>query len=613
MRPDQAVSNSIIRKGTVTHSKTSKTSHQQQCNQDREKMARILANNQRLLNQVGGRTVAIGCDSRFAKQQFRKIKIFNALKALERTADGTVLDKENANIYCNLCQVHHPPPKCSTAPCVVPAARLVCVETNPGPPKNFNKRVKKAIAKRAKAIAPKKRASKPRRRNRVKNQLSLNKPLMGKSVSLVSDGINMGSVWKNTTAERVRFPMAREKFSDLNSVGTALQTLVQQYINPGNSELFPIFSKIAQNYEQYECNHLRVLYRTEEYTASGSAVSAGLGCLATNFDPDAPNFSTFTQAENYEHSISGAPFSGIVVHDILEEHRARFGNRSKRAVGGDLSLNNYYVNYSPNQLAPGSTPAKFYDMGNFQFLVNGTQAGLIGELWIEYSFTLIRRLQSPGAPQGGVAHWSGIAATTANNLNGVLQPGFTLPNITMTAATITFPAGQPGNYLVQVNIAGATSASAFDYVTSTGGVSPLLIQSGGATRDAVYSVPSLAGTTTNAVMNTTTVNVTTAGGTLVFGASTIVGTGTSDVWIFSLPSTVITFNDKVEISELKDTVSDLTSKINFIIKSLGKEIDSDFEEEKSSSLSVATSTSSVPLTQSMLNLVNDYVAKKSIK
>jgi len=198
------------------------------------------------------------------------------------------------------------------------------------------------------------------------------------SVSMVSDGVNVGSVWKNTTNERVSFPVAREKIADLTSASTAFQMLQQLYVNPGNSTLFPIFSQIASCYEEYVPTHLKFMFRTEEYMASGSTVSAGLVGLATNFDANDANFGSMTPLENYEHAISGPPFSGIIVHDVLEQHRRRFKGKAR-----DLSLNNYYVYPSANSIAPTTDQAKWYDMGNFQLACNGAQAGLVGELWVE--------------------------------------------------------------------------------------------------------------------------------------------------------------------------------------------------------------------------------------
>jgi len=383
----------------------------------------------------------------------------------------------------------------------------------------------------------------------------------GNSISMVSDGVNVGSVWKNTTAERVTFPMAREKFADLTSSGTTLQTLVQQYINPGNTELFPIFSQIAKNYEQYECNHLKILFRTEEYMASGSVVSAGLTCLSTNFDPDAANFATFTQAENYEHSISGAPFSGIIEHDVLAEHRRHRIMRGNR--GNDLALMNYFVNYSPNQLSPSATPAKFYDLGNFQALVTGTQAGLIGELWIEYSFTMIRRLQQPGSPFGGVAHFSSLTATSSNNFAGsVLQAGNTLAGVVIGSNTITFPAGQPGNYKVDITMTAGTSVGAIALASLSAGATGLTLFTSAGARDASDEQQSLAGTTVFAAMLSVCLSCTAAGGVLTITPATIVtsGAGYLDIFITSLPSSVVTLslkNEKEEIDELRDEVREM--------------------------------------------------------
>jgi len=376
--------------------------------------------------------------------------------------------------------------------------------------------------------------------------------------------VNVGSVWKNTTEERVRFPICKEKFVDLTATGSTFQTLVQQYINPGNRQLFPIFAEIAKNYEQSECNHLRVVFRTEEYMASGSVVSAGLAALATNFDPDAANFASFTEAENYSHSISGAPFSGLIVHDILAEHRKKFGGAGRhRNNPNDLSTNNYFVNYSENQIAPNSQ-TKFYDMGNFQFLVNqAVQAGLIGELWIEYSFTLIRRLQRPGAPAGGIAHWSSVTAATANNFTGaVLQSGNTLTGITLGVNTISFPAGFPGNYKVDLTVAGGTSASATG-ISSYGTGSGLNLFTGSGVRNAVSSVDSLGGTTTSVASSSSTITVPVGGCTLTVTPSTIVGTGSLDLFITSLPTSVLTLAEKEqeEIDEVKNELEELRDQV----------------------------------------------------
>jgi len=183
---------------------------------------------------------------------------------------------------------------------------------------------------------------------------------------------------------------------------------------------------------------------------------------------------------------------------------------------------------------------------------------------VEYSFELIRRLQQPGAVVGGVAHWSSTTATSAANFNGaVLQVGNTLSGFTVATNTITFPANQAGSYYISMMIAGATSASAIDINTVTGGVSDapsLFTQS--AVRDAVFQVGSLAGTTTFPAMFNATLTVTAVGGTAVLSPSTIVGAGSMDLFIFSLPSTIVTVQQELgfqseELAQMKKDMQEM--------------------------------------------------------
>jgi len=68
----------------------------------------------------------------------------------------------------------------------------------------------------------------------------------------------------------------------------------------------------------------------------------------------------------------------------------------------------------------------------------------------------------------------------------------------------------------------------------------LLLLSQSAVRDATSQQSSLAGTTTNPAIDISVRSVTAAGGTVVYTPSTITGTGTMDLFVVSLPSTVLT-------------------------------------------------------------------------
>jgi len=388
---------------------------------------------------------------------------------------------------------------------------------------------------------------------------------------MVSDGVNVGSVWKTTCNERVAFPLCREKVSDLTSVGTAFQMLEQLYINPGNSVLFPIFSQIAACYEEYIPTHLKFFFRTEEYMASGINVSAGLCALATNFDANDPNFSSITAMENYATGISGPPFSGIIVHDVLEHHRKRFKGKSR-----DLALNNYYVYNSANSIGPTTDQAKFYDMGNLQCAVGGTQAAIIGELWVEYSFTMIHRKQpefpiggsaihlklladdaTQAAPLGLTPYTTGSPVSTGATVSGV-APGSTLDVVNMagdlsfySSSTIGLNDAAPtiinlpnvgGTWLVHVYWSGALTITAIPTMTSSDGATVVNVWGAtGASASVGFFTAAGATASISKVVTTTYDSApTSATNALTIAGLTSMTSGMVDVYITRLPTSLVT-------------------------------------------------------------------------
>jgi len=178
---------------------------------------------------------------------------------------------------------------------------------------------------------------------------------------------------------------------------------------------------------------------------------------------------------------------------------------------------------------------------------------VIGELWIEYGFTMIRRLQQPGALSGGVAHFSGTTPTTANNFaTAVLQPGNTLAGITLGVNTVTWPAGMPGNYLMLMDISGATSATALGFTPSAGAAN-LALATTNNTRDDVAQIQSGNGGANVPAVGFITVSVANTGGLVTVTPGTLVGGDGMDLWIFALPSTILTVDEQeqVEIGDLK--------------------------------------------------------------
>lgn len=560
-------------------------SHQQQCDKRRAEREKENSINQVCASMPHMRR---GCDSRFAAQQRRKAKAILLRKA-------------------------------------VPAPRLVGIEPNPGPNRRQNRN--RGAAKGAK----KKKAQQPRRRPRANragakslpskratqsgNQAYL-KARYGEGMRSVTDGISIMKTIHNGSTIEDTFQVRREKVKNIvGSTGSTLTINSSFYLNPGNQSLFPIFSQIAATYAEYRVNTLVLSYETEAYAASGSSVSAGKVILATNYDPKAALFTSDQAMENEYNSDRGAPYSELV-HDVLE---------GEHALKSD-PLKNYFVYSSANAAAPTGTDSKFCDVGLFQLGTQGTVDGTseIGELYVTYSFTMIRPQQPVSGNQLLQAHIVESAAGTAaaagsaflGTTGGVLRAGSTLPCV-MTSNTFTLPAA--GTFFVSAVWAGSVAA----VPTFSPGTNITLIQQ---LEDNLANKASAV--SSNITVGLWWYNVTAAGtgtaNTVTITGLTSLASGTADIIISQIGSGLLEPRDpfrrldvetRDELTELRSEVQEMRRFLHSIRKPRVAEIDSDFEDEQKQPLSQSSSSSSTsssdPMSQSLLGIVGDYVARKS--
>ena len=178
-------------------------------------------------------------------------------------------------------------------------------------------------------------------------------------------------------------------------------------INPALSTLFPFLSQLAQNFALYEFKGLMFQYKptSGEFGSSGSN-SLGKVIFATNYDPDAPPFSSAQQMENYDYANSAKPSCGMI-HGVETKPSGR----------------SLVQMYTRNNV---STKDKvFTDLGLFQIATEGinnqnaNQTQVIGELWVTYRVKLSRKslqeaLGTNIAFTGG-AYTFNAAATTLNS------------------------------------------------------------------------------------------------------------------------------------------------------------------------------------------------------
>lgn len=122
-------------------------------------------------------------------------------------------------------------------------------------------------------------------------------------------GRNLGADTKmivNNSSVVDNFGWRREKVMDINGT-EAFTVAASLYLNPGNSTLFPVSSRANSIYEEYEMD-IEFDYEPVAYSSIGTTASPGLVVMVTNYDSSDPDFTTLTQAENYDHSVRLLPF-----------------------------------------------------------------------------------------------------------------------------------------------------------------------------------------------------------------------------------------------------------------------------------------------------------------
>lgn len=163
----------------------------------------------------------------------------------------------------------------------------------------------------------------------------------------------------------------------LSAAGTSTFNLNSFSINPGLQSSFPFLSQISQNFTLYEFEGLMYQYvPTSGEFGSSSSNQLGKVIMATNYDPDANNFNTSQQMENYQGAASCKPSCGQI-HGVETEP-------SQRAT------NQLYV-----RTGDSSKDKIFTDLGTFQIATEGISGGaagtyVIGELWVTYKIKLLR-------------------------------------------------------------------------------------------------------------------------------------------------------------------------------------------------------------------------------
>lgn len=158
--------------------------------------------------------------------------------------------------------------------------------------------------------------------------------------------------------------------------GASAFQFLKYSLNPGLSATFPFLSQLGQNFTMYEFEGLMFQYKPTSGENNATSNSLGKVILATQYDPDAPDWFNSVQMENYAYANSAKPSCGMI-HGV-------------ETKSGQQALLMQYV-----RTGTSAKDKIFTDIGNFYvategvpFAAAGTQ--ILGELWVTYGIKLSR-------------------------------------------------------------------------------------------------------------------------------------------------------------------------------------------------------------------------------
>lgn len=175
----------------------------------------------------------------------------------------------------------------------------------------------------------------------------------------------------------------REFLGNVTATATGTTTpssfnIVAYPLNSGLITTFPWLSQIAQNYTLYEFEGCIFEYKPTSGELGSASNALGKVVMATQYDPDAPNFTSAVEMENYAYNDACKP-SEHMLHGV-------------ETLRSQAATNMLYV-----RTGPTSKDKIFTDYGTFQIATEGlplnATAGTtvnVGELWVSYRIKLSR-------------------------------------------------------------------------------------------------------------------------------------------------------------------------------------------------------------------------------
>lgn len=229
-------------------------------------------------------------------------------------------------------------------------------------------------------------------------------------------------------------------------------------INVGLVGTFPWLSQIAENFELYDLQGCVFEYRPTSGELGSTSNQLGKVVMATNYDPDAPAFTSSVQMENYDYANACKP-SEHMVHGIETDPKQR-------------ATQLLYV-----RTGASTKDRVFTDIGNFQIATEGIPVtGVpgtfqnIGELWVSYRVKLSRAQLFSSLLAGSIQvddfFATASAANVMANTNTVLAGSTWASSYTPAIAT-TAAAPRMSNTLGGTLTSGSANGAVYSFPSNT--------------------------------------------------------------------------------------------------------------------------------------------------
>jgi len=252
-----------------------------------------------------------------------------------------------------------------------------------------------------------------------------------------------------STLRQTNIVCHREYLGDIT--GTAGFNNVSYPLNPGLSQTFPWLSSVAENYQEYRFHGLVFEFRSliTDFVTAGAP---GVVIMSTNYNADAPLFTTKQQMENAEYAVSVKPTVNLI-HGV-------------ECALGQTILPEKFIRTGA---VPAAQDLRLYDLGNFQFATQANPVQDLGELWVSYCIEFFKPIL-PGDVGGNTSatHFFKGAVTAAAPLGATLIQTSGQLGVTSTNTTLTWTANPQQRYLVTCAWAAASAAFTLPALTFTG-------------------------------------------------------------------------------------------------------------------------------------------------